>query len=102
MADEERSEADIGSATCATALEGYAYLPRAEDRAVDVFDDLSNTEISSLIDEWIRSERDRRVLKRRLLDGVRFEALAEEFDLSVRQVKTIVYKGEERIFSKIQ
>lgn len=69
---------------------------------MDVFDDLSNTEISSLIDEWIRSERDRRVLKRRLLDGVRFEALAEEFDLSVRQVKTIVYKGEERIFSKIQ
>lgn len=53
--------------------------------------------ISDLIDKWIFSERDRAILKRRLLDGVRYEALAEEFGLSVRQTKKIVYKGEERV-----
>lgn len=37
-------------------------------------------------------------MKRRLIDGVYFEPLAEEFDLSVRQVKNIVYKGEDIIF----
>lgn len=63
--------------------------------------DLSRSELNHLIDEWIFNERNRRVLKRRLLDGVTFERLAEEFDLSVRQVKTIVYKSEDVLFSKI-
>ena len=62
---------------------------------------LSNSEIEHLIDEWIFSERDRRILKRRLLDGVCYEPLAEEFDLSVRQVKNIVYKGQDKIFKHI-
>ena len=60
--------------------------------------DYSNSEISDAIDEWIHSERDRAILKRRLIDGVVFESLAEEFDLSVRQVKSIVYKAQERVF----
>lgn len=64
--------------------------------------DLSRSQVEYLIDEWIFSERDRKILKRRLLDGICYEPLAEEFGLSVRQVKTIVYKGEERIFSKVQ
>lgn len=37
-------------------------------------------------------------MKRRLIDGVCYEPLAEEFMLSVRQVKNIVYKGEKQIF----
>lgn len=62
------------------------------------FDDLPRSEIEHLIDEWIRNERNRNVIKRRLLDGITYEKLAEEFDLSVRQVKSIVYKSENRIF----
>lgn len=56
--------------------------------------------IEHLIDEWIFSERDRAVLKRRLLDGVIFEDLSAEFDMSVRQIKKIVYKGMERLCDK--
>ena len=66
--------------------------------------ELSRTELEHLIDEWIigrNAERDRKILKRRLIDGVIFDDLAEEFDLSVRQVKNIVYKGQERIFKHI-
>lgn len=62
--------------------------------------DYSNTEIAHAIDEFIHSSRDREVLKRRLIDGIRFEPLAEEFELSVRQVKNIVYKGENVIFKR--
>ncbi len=62
--------------------------------------DIPASEIEHLIDEWILNERNRAILKRRLIDGVYFEPLAEEFDLSVRQVKSIVYKGEDRIFKK--
>jgi hypothetical protein len=63
--------------------------------------DLSRTEIEKLIDEWIFSERDRQILKRRLLDGICYEPLAEEFNLSVRQIKNIVYKCEDKIFRHI-
>ena len=58
-----------------------------------------------LIDEWIigrNAERDRKILKRRLIDGVIFDDLAEEFELSVRQTKNIVYKCEERLFKHIK
>ena len=63
--------------------------------------DLRTSEVKHLIDEWIFSERDRQILKRRLLDGITYDRLAEEFDMSVRQIKNIVYKGENRIFSRV-
>jgi DNA-directed RNA polymerase sigma subunit (sigma70/sigma32) len=50
-----------------------------------------------LIDQYVFSERDRAMLKRRLLDGITFEALAEEFYLSTVQTKKIVYKAIERL-----
>lgn len=59
---------------------------------------IPRSEVEHLIDEWIFSERDRAILKRRLLDGICYEPLAEEFGMSVRQVKTIVYKGKEKLF----
>lgn len=66
------------------------------------FGELSRSEVEHLIDEWIFSERDRKILKRRLLDGIIYEKLAEEFfdeyGLSVRQIKNIVRKGQYRLF----
>ena len=64
--------------------------------------DYTNSVISSLIDEHIHSERNRKILKRRLIDGIYFESLAEEFGLSVRQVKNIVYKSEDILFKHIK
>ena len=62
------------------------------------FPELSRSEMEHLIDEWILNERNRKILKRRLIDHVCFEPLAEEFDLSVRQVKNIVYRSQEKLF----
>ncbi len=61
----------------------------------------TNSRIREIIGEWIHSERDRRILERRLIDGVTFERLAEEFDMSVRQTKNIVYKLQERLFKHL-
>lgn len=58
---------------------------------------LSRSELEKLIDEWIFNERDRKIVKRRLLDGIIYESLADEFDLSVRHIKTIVYRAEETL-----
>lgn len=61
----------------------------------------SNIEVAAAIDTWIHSERDRKLLKRRLIDGICYEPLAEEFELSVRQIKKIVYKGQEIVFNHL-
>jgi DNA-directed RNA polymerase specialized sigma24 family protein len=61
----------------------------------------TNSQIRELISEYIHSERDRAVLNRRLVDGLTFERLAEEFDMSVRQVKNIVYKLQDELFKHI-
>lgn len=63
--------------------------------------DLDRYQWETLIDRWIFNERDRAILKRRLLDGICFEPLAEEFNLSVRQVQKIVYKSQNKIIGKI-
>lgn len=70
-----------------------------------IMKDISRSELEHLIDEWIigrNAERDRKIMKRRLIDGVIFDDLAEEFELSVRQTKNIVYKCEERLFKHIK
>ena len=61
----------------------------------------TNSQIRDLIDEYIHNERNRAILKRRLIDGLCLEKLAEEFDLSVRQTKNIIYKEQERLFRHI-
>lgn len=66
--------------------------------------DYSRSELEASINEWIigkNAERDRNILKRRLIDGLTYDRLAEEFDLSVRQIKNIVYKREDKLFSHI-
>lgn len=67
--------------------------------------DISRSALEALIDEWIigkDAERNRKILKRRLIDGITYEALAEEFDLSVQRTKAIVYKSENKLFSKLK
>ena len=58
---------------------------------------LSRSEIEALVTEWIFSERDRKLLCRRLLDGIKIETLSFEFDLSETQVKRILKQGTERL-----
>lgn len=62
---------------------------------------LSRSEWENLIDQWIFKERDRAILKRRLLDGICYEPLAEEFDLSVQQTKNVVYKATEKLIKHL-
>ena len=64
--------------------------------------ELTNGQLALLIDEWIRNKRNREILKRRLIDGICFEPLAEEFGLSVRQTKNIVYKSQDILFRRIK
>lgn len=64
--------------------------------------ELSRTQWETLIDEWIFSERDRELIKRRLLDGVCIEPLAEEFYLSVRHTQTIIANCENILLKHVK
>jgi AraC-like DNA-binding protein len=58
----------------------------------------TNSQIRELIAEHIHSERDREILCRRLIDGITFERLAEEFVMSPRQIRSIVHREETNLF----
>lgn len=62
----------------------------------------TNSQIATAIDEYIHSERDRQILKRRFIDGICYEPLAEEFGLSVERVKKIVYKANDILFKHLK
>lgn len=62
---------------------------------------LTANDIIELIDQRVLNERDRKLLRRRYLDGITYEQLAEEFDLSRTQVCNIVYKYQKRIFKGV-
>ena len=59
------------------------------------------TQAKEIIAEHIHSERDRAVVTRYLLDKIHFEPLSEEFGLSVRQTKKIVYKCKRIVFEHL-
>ena len=62
--------------------------------------ELSRSEWERLIDEWIvgrNAERNRKILKRRLIDGVTYEQLAEEFSMSTQNICSIIYKCKDKV-----
>lgn len=68
-------------------------------------ENISNSELAMLIDEWVRglhAERNREMLKDRLINGMLFESLAEKYNLSVRATQNIIYKASEQLFKHVK
>lgn len=65
------------------------------------FPELSRSEYEHIIDEWVFNEKARAIMKRRMLDGITYDRLSEEFNMSVRQIQNIVYKTEQIIIKHI-
>ena len=66
------------------------------------FMDYTNSEIRQLIEEHVHRRRDRNLLIDRLVDGVRYEPLAEKYGLSTVQVKRIVTREKRRLFENLK
>ena len=58
----------------------------------------TNSVVVRVIDEYIHSERDRAIIKRRLIDGRTIEQLAEEFDRSPRAMQRAVARLQAKVF----
>lgn len=62
----------------------------------------TNSGIAHVIDEYVHSARDRAIIKRRLIDGVSIERLAEEFDRSPRAMQRKVAKLQAAVFLRMK
>lgn len=68
---------------------------------LDLFADIPNDVLSATIDRWVKGSRNREVMKDRLIDTMTYERIAEKHDLSVRYVKTLIYRLEDKVFEHI-
>lgn len=66
--------------------------------ATSKFPLLTTQEIARMIDDCVPHERNRRILKRRLCDGVPFDVIAEEFSLTPRRIKQILREYTDTLF----
>lgn len=68
------------------------------------YDSISNAELYDIINNWIKGRmayRNKQIMVDRLIEGMTFEKLAEKYELSVSQVKNIVYKNEYIVYRHI-
>lgn len=69
--------------------------------------ELTNSEIAKRIDEYIHSERNRQIMKMKLIDGLTYEKIAEITEMSPRHIVRIVQEcyaalfPDEKIFAEI-
>lgn len=57
----------------------------------------TNSQMRVLIDEHIHNRKHRTILLLRYIDGYTYEQIAEEVDMSTQQVKTIIYRAQEKL-----
>lgn len=64
------------------------------------------SQLESAISEWIvlslYADRDRKIMRRRLVDGAPVERLTNEFDLTEQRIKAIIDKWYDVIFEHIE
>ena len=58
---------------------------------------LTNTQLAELIGEHIHSERNRQIMRMKLIDGYTYEKIAEIVQMSPRYVRTLVKRLTERL-----
>lgn len=62
------------------------------------YEDIPNSVITHIIDEYVHSERDRRIMKSYLCDGKSMLEIGNTEDISFKTVQRVVAKHEPKIF----
>lgn len=53
---------------------------------------LSNSELAEIISEHVHSERNRQIMRMKLIDGLTYEKIAEIMQMSPRYIRSLVRK----------
>ena len=62
---------------------------------------LTSMDWEYLIDKWVLSERDRKIMKSFLIDAWTLETIAERYDLSVTHIKRILNRWQGVIYKNV-
>lgn len=68
------------------------------------FNNVPNSVADKAIDEYVkgfRADRNKKMLKDKLFLGMTYEEIAEKYDMSVRQVKTIISNSAQMIVTHL-
>ena len=60
---------------------------------MEKFGSIPNDRLEQEIDRWIKTERDRAIMRRHLIDGCTYDELSVEFYLSRRQVARVIARA---------
>lgn len=58
---------------------------------------LTNSQLAELISENIHSERNRQIMRMKLIDGLTYEKIAEIVDMSPRYIRSLVKRLTDRL-----
>lgn len=61
------------------------------------YNTLTNSQLAELIGEHIHSERNRQIMRMKLIDGYTYEKIAEIVDMSPRYVRSLVKRLTDRL-----
>ena len=61
------------------------------------YNTLTNSQLAEMIGEHIHSERNRQIMKMKLIDGYTYEKIAEIVDMSPRYIRSLVRKLTDRL-----
>lgn len=62
---------------------------------------VKNSEIIEKINEYVRKERDRDILKDHWFGGMSFMAISNKYDMSLTSVKSVIYSIGDAILQKV-
>lgn len=61
------------------------------------YNTLTNSQLAELIGEHIHSERNRQIMRMKLIDGYTYEKIAEIVEMSPRYVRSLVKRLTDRL-----
>lgn len=72
-------------------------MSASERNRGDGMKEYTNSQMCKIIDEHIHNAKYRNILKLRFIDGLTYEKIAEAVDMSTQQVKTIIYRSQNKL-----
>ncbi len=67
--------------------------------------DYTVDELNHAINQWVRgrnAKRNREIFRMSFIDGVPQEQIAEQFDMSTRQIQNIIYACQRQLFPHLK
>lgn len=62
----------------------------------------SNSRMIEIVKDYVHHSRDRKIMLHKYVDGDTLEKIAEDFELSVSQVKRIIRKNSDIVFRRMK